>query len=111
LLLPFFCAHPAGTLKEVPLRYLMQRLGVTRDPEEAAQDAKDALAGRLSNGSGRATPVASSAALAAAPKQGSPWTASIVGPTPAEDANVPHMLSHDYSSFEVQGCGACVAWL
>lgn len=63
----------AGTLKEIPLKYLTQRLGVTKDPEE----------------------------LSSIPAHTLPWTANIVTDGPLRDMNAPNMADSDYTSFQL----------
>jgi hypothetical protein len=61
----------AGTLKEVPLGYLTQRLGVTKDPEDFETGT---------------------------PKQ-SAWANTLITDGAWRDVNVPTMDSHHYTSF------------
>ncbi|KAL6753441.1 GON30 protein [Haematococcus lacustris] len=64
----------AGTLKEIPLKYLTQRLGVTKDPGD----------------------------LPSIPElQG--WTANIVTTGQVRDPLAPNMADSDYTSFQVFG--------
>mmetsp|Transcript_18930 Transcript_18930/g.48033 ORF Transcript_18930/g.48033 Transcript_18930/m.48033 type:complete len:464 (-) Transcript_18930:152-1543(-) len=63
----------AGTLKEIPLKYLTQRLGVTKDPEELSVIPATALS----------------------------WTANITTDAPIREENAPNMADNDYTSFQL----------
>jgi hypothetical protein len=95
----------------VPLRYIMQRLGVNKDPEEVVQEAREAreaLRARHSNGSSgggvSATP-SFTASSRGGGGGGNNWVGSIVVDSPAKDPKLPHMMCLDQVAGQAsRGC-------